>query len=129
MPFAPSAHAPDDVRRWVARKLIPTDRVTVAEVEGRVIAVLATSHDGAVSWIDQLCVLPGYVRRGIGTRLLASAHSDLPLPIRLFTFQPNVRARRFYERLGYEAIEFTDGSANEERCPDVLYEYRSITAT
>jgi hypothetical protein len=34
----------------------------------------------------------------------------------------NAGARRFYERHGFSAIEFTDGSANEERCPDVLFE-------
>lgn len=91
-------------------------------------AVLATSHDGAVSWIDQLYVLPGYVLQGIGTRLLASAHAELPPPIRLYTFQLNALARRFYERRGYEACEFTDGSSNEEKCPNALYEFRPNTA-
>lgn len=100
----------------------------MTEVGGRVVAVMATSHDGAVSWIDQLYVLPGHVGRGIGARLLALAHAELPLPIRLYTFQPNVGARRFYERHGYEAIAFTDGIANEEKCPDVLYEYKPSTA-
>ena len=54
--------------------------------------------------------------------LLAHAMRTLELPIRLYTFQANVGARRFYERHGFVAIEFTDGHANEERCPDVLYE-------
>jgi hypothetical protein len=40
----------------------------------------------------------------------------------LWCFQRNTRARRFYERRGFAPIRFTDGSANEERCPDVLYE-------
>ena len=43
-------------------------------------------------------------------------------PIRLYTFQTNAGARRFYERYGFRAIRFTDGRANEEHCPDVLYE-------
>ncbi|MFO1414530.1 MAG: GNAT family N-acetyltransferase [Burkholderiales bacterium] len=124
LPFAPSAHEPANVRRWVATRLIPSGGVTVAEIEGRVAAVMATSHDGTASWIDQLYVLPAHVGRGIGSCLLASAHADLRPPIRLYTFQANSGARRFYERHGYEAIEFTDGSCNEERCPDVLYEFR-----
>ena len=45
-----------------------------------------------------------------------------PRPIRLYTFQTHSLARRFYERHGYKAIEFTDGQGNEEKCPDVLYE-------
>ncbi len=46
----------------------------------------------------------------------------MSLPIRLYTFQANLGARRFYSRHGFVAIEFGDGRANEERCPDVLYE-------
>ena len=34
------------------------------------------------------------------------------------------RARHFYEARGFEAIAFGDGSHNEERCPDILYEWR-----
>jgi hypothetical protein len=29
----------------------------------------------------------------------------------------------FYERHGFMAIEFTDGSGNEEKEPDVLYRW------
>ena len=41
--------------------------------------------------------------------------------MRLYAFQQNEAARRFYERHGFVAIAFGDGSTNEERCPDVLY--------
>ncbi len=122
LPFAPSAHPPDDVRAWVADRLVPTGDVTVAEHQGEVVGVLATSRLDGVAWIDQLYVRPGWVGRGVGTKMLEHAHRHLPRPIRLYTFQANVGARRFYERHGYQAIEFTDGRANEEHCPDVLYE-------
>ncbi len=46
----------------------------------------------------------------------------MPLPLRLYTFQPHTRARKFYEHHGFVAIEFTDGRSNEEGVPDVLYE-------
>ena len=122
MPFAPAAHSPDEIRQWVAEELIPGGGVRVAELEGRIVAVIATSEREGVSWIDQLCVLPGFEARGLGSRMLAFAQATLPPPIRLYTFQQNAGARRFYERHGYSAIAFGDGSANEERCPDVLYE-------
>ena len=61
------------------------------------------------------------VGKGIGTHLLAHAIRVLNPPIRLHTFQANVGARRFCERNGFVAAEFTDGRDNEERCPDVLY--------
>jgi hypothetical protein len=37
-------------------------------------------------------------------------------------------ARRFYERYGFVPIEWSDGSRNEERCPDILYELIDGTA-
>ena len=43
--------------------------------------------------------------------------------ITFWVFQQNARARRFYERHGCRAIEFTDGAFNEEKTPDVLYEW------
>ena len=67
-------------------------------------------------------MLSGWTGRGIGSRLLGHAHGGLLRSIRLWTFQANAGARRFYERHGYRAIAFTDGRENEERCPDVLYE-------
>ncbi len=129
LPFAPSVHAPAEVRAWVAGQLVPTGRVHVAEVEGQVVAVLATSDGAEAAWIDQLYVRPGFEGRGLGTQLLQHAHATLRRPIRLYTFQANAGARRFYERHGYRAIAFTDGATNEEKCPDVLYEWSGESAT
>ena len=46
-----------------------------------------------------------------------------PNGFRLWVFQGNEGARRFYERQGLRLVELTDGSANEEREPDALYEW------
>ncbi|HEY0955324.1 MAG TPA: GNAT family N-acetyltransferase [Roseateles sp.] len=123
LPYAPPAHADADVRQWVRDVLLPSGGVTLACAGARVVGVLATSRDeGGVGWIDQLYLLPGHVGLGTGSRLLAHALASLPPPWRLYTFQANDGARRFYERHGFQAIAFTDGQGNEERCPDVLYE-------
>ena len=121
LPFAPSAHSEADVRSWVRNRLLPSGSVAVWEEGGNVVGVLATSVEAMCSWIDQLYVLPGWNGKGIGTTLLQHAHKALPRPIHLYTFQENAGARRFYERNGYKAVEFTDGQGKEERCPDVLY--------
>jgi GNAT superfamily N-acetyltransferase len=121
MPYAPSAHPDAEVRKWVAGYLVPSGGVTVAEIQGEVAGAMAAERKD-VSWITQMAVDPALVGRGIGSLLLAHAVRTLALPIRLYTFQANLGARRFYERHGFVAIEFTDGRANEERCPDVLYE-------
>lgn len=128
MPYAPSAHSDADTREWVQHTLLATARVHVATVADRVVAVLATARDedAGCSWIDQLYILPGHTGQKLGAQLLAHAHTELPLPIRLYTFQANAGARRFYERHGYRAIALTDGADNEEKCPDVLYELAAV---
>jgi GNAT superfamily N-acetyltransferase len=125
--YAPLAHTDDEVHLWIRETLIPTGDVTIANVGGAVAGILATSFETSVSWINQLYVSPGYVGQGIGTRLLEHALASLPLPVRLYTFQANSRARIFYERQGFVPVAFSDGSENEERCPDVLYELSTKT--
>ena len=129
MPFAPSAHPDDDVRRWVRGTLVPSGGVTVAVVEGAVAGVLAVSNQAGVAWIDQLCVHPTQVARGIGRLLLMHALATLPRPVQLHTFQANHHARAFYERHGFRPTAFSDGAGNEEQRPDVLYRLAGAAAT
>jgi GNAT superfamily N-acetyltransferase len=122
LPFAPVVHPDHDIRRWINDHLLRTSCVTVAVHRDRVIAMCATSNDGTCEWIDQLYVAPSCIGQGVGTALLGEAIARLANPIRLYTFAQNLRARRFYERHGFAAIVFGDGSGNEEGVPDVLYE-------
>ncbi len=122
MPYAPSVHTEAEVRTWIASRLLPSGGVTVAESDGEVIALVATMVEGDVSWISQMTVAPRLVGKGVGTILLAHAISTLARPVRLYTFQQNHGARRFYERHGFRAIHSTEGEDNEEHCPDILYE-------
>jgi GNAT superfamily N-acetyltransferase len=121
LPFAPSPHPEPEVRQWVRNQLLPTQRVVVWQEDGSIVAVLATAEEPSVRWINHLYVLPGWSGKRIGTKLMQHAHGTLTKPIQLYTFQENAGARRFYERNGYVAIQFTDGQGNEEKCPDVLY--------
>lgn len=125
MPYAPLAHTNDEVRDWVRRVLIPTGGVVVATSEENVVGVMATDREGNVAWITQMAVMPSLVNQTIGSQLLHFALQTMDRPIRLYTFQANHGARRFYERFGFRPIRFTDGQDNEERCPDVLYELGS----
>ncbi len=123
--FAPLAHDDDDVRAWIAGKVLPAGGTWVAETAGRVVALLSVSRtDDGVHWIEHLYVDPPQVGRGTGTALLALALQRCGRPLRLYTFAANTGARRFYERHGFVVIAQGDGSGNEERCPDLLYELR-----
>lgn len=122
LPYAPMAHTVPEIRAWVRDVLLPSGHVTVACEGAQVVGVLATARQDDAAWIEQLYLLPGWTGQGIGARLLAHALATLPRPIRLYTFQANEGARAFYERHGFEALAYSDGAGNEERCPDVLYE-------
>ena len=122
--FAPLKHSDQAVRRWVADRLIPLGGVIVAyDADESVVGMMALSRTEATGWIDHLYLLPTAVRQGLGTRLLEHAKATLGPPIRLYSFQANEGARRFYERHGFQSVAFGDGSENEEGCPDVLYEW------
>jgi GNAT superfamily N-acetyltransferase len=123
--YARLPHTESEVHQWVREELVPSGGVTVACAGESVVGVLAVGHEAGTSWLNQLYLAPSHVGQGIGTRLLGHALQSLPLPIRLYTFQASLRARSFYERHGFKVISFTDGSANQERCPDVLYELSS----
>lgn len=119
---APVAHTDAEVSDWIKDFLIPKIGVEVATLNAIIVGISAISKEGEISWIDQLYLRPGFLGQGIGAVMLQSALAKLSRPIRLYTFQENEQARRFYERFGFVAIEFGDGSGNEEGAPDVLYE-------
>lgn len=111
-------HTDDEVRAWFATVVLPTREMWVAEVEGAVVAVMVLDGDE----LDQLYVDPARTGSGHGGRLLAQAKMRRPDGLRLWTFQTNSGARRFYERHGFVAGAMTDGD-NEEGAPDVQYEW------
>ena len=119
LPYLPEIHTEEDTRRWIPDAVLRKSAVWVAETDGAVVGFVSLTGDH----VDHLYVRPGYYRRGIGGRLLAKAKEMSPARLRLFTFQRNERARAFYEAQGFVVVALTDGDANEEHEPDVLYEW------
>ena len=74
--------------------------------------------------LDHLYVEPDAFGTGVSDALFEHATARRPDGFTFWVFQQNARARRFYERHGCRAIEFTDGAFNEEKTPDVLYEWQ-----
>ena len=120
LPFLPELHTPEEDLWFVREQMLVRDEVWVVEAGGGVIAGFIGFREG---WIDHLYVHPEWQGRGLGPELLSK-----PLQYRqarrLWTFQKNTRARKFYEDRGFKLIELTEGSGNEEKEPDALYEWR-----
>jgi GNAT superfamily N-acetyltransferase len=118
----PAVHTDDEVGRWFEEVVLPSCEVWIVESEGEVIALMVLDGE----WIDQLYVDPVWTGRGIGGTLLEHAKGLRPIGLKLWTFQSNLGARRFYEAHGFVATGSTTGK-NEDQAPDTCYEWRATT--
>jgi GNAT superfamily N-acetyltransferase len=118
--FLPNLHTPEEHRRFITEIVRRDHEVWVAVHDGRVVGFAAVGADT----LGHLYVHPDHHRRGVGSALLEKTKELRPDGFTLWTFPANERACRFYEERGLQAIEFGDGSGNEEKVPDVRYEWR-----
>jgi GNAT superfamily N-acetyltransferase len=116
--FLPVLHTHEEHVAVVGR-IVDESEVFVYDDEG--IQGFAALRDDVLS---HLYIAPEAFGRGIGSALLAEAKRQRPHGFTFWVFQANERARGFYERRGCAPVRFTDGADNEERTPDVLYEWR-----
>ncbi len=115
----PGVHPDDDVRRWVGSWDLSTRDVWLAEAGTDGDPALVGFATLTPTWLESLYVAPSAQRQGIGSALLELAKAQRPDGFALWVFESNVAARAFYARHGLVELERTDGSANEERRPDV----------
>ncbi|MER5306545.1 GNAT family N-acetyltransferase [Streptomyces sp. NPDC002773] len=120
LPDVRRAHTDEEVRSWFRYVVVPGLETWVATVEDSVVAMMVLDEEE----LDQLYIDPPWRGHGIGDRLVELAKQRRAAGLSLWTFQANAPARRFYERHGFTATEHTDGHRNEEREPDVRYEWR-----
>ena len=113
----PLLHDLDDVTQWMSGRLTAAE-VWLAEDPWRALLGLLVL-DGDL--LDQLYVDPALTGRGIGAALMSVAKRERPEGLQLWTFVSNAGAQRFYARHGFVEVTRTDGSANEERAPDIKY--------
>ena len=122
MPSITLAHTDDEVRDWIATIVLPDPGLETWVAEdagGSVVGMMVLSAD----MIEQLYLLPEAQGAGLGDRFIALAKTRRPDGLSLYAFQVNARARHFYEKHGFEAVWFGDGSGNEEHEPDLRYEW------
>lgn len=117
--FLPSLHTPAEDRAFLGGRVLAEQEVWVAERDGRILGFIALDGDlGTLFYVD-----PEEHSRGIGSELFAEVQRARPDGFRFWVFQQNEKARHFYEKRGCTVLELTDGSGNEERTPDALYQW------
>jgi chorismate mutase/GNAT superfamily N-acetyltransferase len=113
----PAMHTNAEDRAWFAARLAPDDRseAWVAEDATGLLGYALFTE----TWLDHLFVRADRTGTGVGGVLLDLVKSLRPRGFCLWVFESNTGARRFYARHGLVELEHTDGSANEEKAPDV----------
>jgi GNAT superfamily N-acetyltransferase len=115
---------PDEAAVPISAAIRGHDEVWVAEEDGRLLGFIGIEHSTNLGApvLERIYVDPDEQNRGVGTALLQKAIELRPEGLYLWVFQKN-RARRLYERSGFELVKLTDGAENMEREPDALYRW------
>jgi len=106
----------EEVRAFFLSSVMPFNRLWVASLGTSIVGFIAVD----ATHINQLAVDVNYQHRGIGSALLRHLLAITEGPWRLFTFQRNESARRFYEKHGFCVVGF-GVSPPPENEPDVEY--------
>lgn len=117
-PWMPKQHSAAEALSFCAT-MIDRGWVTVAVLAGegnRIVGFLAREGEA----VHALYLRPDCTGQGIGAALLDHAKAASPR-LRLWTFQANAGAQRFYIREGFAELCRTDGHGNDEGLPDIQY--------
>jgi chorismate mutase/ribosomal protein S18 acetylase RimI-like enzyme len=111
----PGIHPPHEARAWVAGWDLATYDVWLAESGGSAVGYARFDRE----WLDDLYVDTPAQGAGVGGALLELVKAQRPAGFCLWVFESNELARDFYRHRGLVELERTDGSANEEKAPDI----------
>ena len=111
---------PQKAKTIFAESIQSECNIWVAELDDEIAGYMAINK----SFIDRLYIRPANQRTGIGRLFIEYAKAISPSGLELYTHQQNLRARDFYEKYGFVAVEFGI-SPPPESMPDVKYQWRS----
>jgi ribosomal protein S18 acetylase RimI-like enzyme len=124
MPWLPVLHTAEDEAEHFAGRVEDDGQEVFVFDDGEVAGFAVLQGDE----LDGFYVAPELQRRGVGAALLRHVQTQRPERFGFWVFRDNDRARRFYESHGAYVLYETDGAGNEERTPDVRYEWRPSPA-
>tara|TARA_B110000208_G_scaffold9886_1_gene12573 strand:- start:383 stop:829 length:447 start_codon:yes stop_codon:yes gene_type:complete len=112
IPQVHSALERADYGRW----LLDHTKVTILRHEGQSVGFLALEDN----IVQSLYIKDGFQRLGFGQAAMRYAQEQFN-ELRLWVFQANDGAQQFYQKMGFEALETSDGQDNDYGLPDILY--------
>ena len=101
-----------DYGRWLLKRT----SVTMIHNSSGVVGFLALEKH----IIQALYIKKDFQRFGFGQAAIKFAQKQFK-ELRLWVFQSNIGAQKFYQRLGFQIVEKSDGEDNDYRLPDIFY--------
>ena len=105
-----------DYGRW----LLEHTNVTMIHNSSGVVGFLALEKH----IIQALYIKKDFQGFGFGQAAIKFAQKQFE-ELRLWVFQSNIGAQKFYQRLGFQIVEKSDGEDNDYRLPDIFYCWKS----
>ena len=112
LPTVNSAIERADYGRW----LLEHTQVTILRYNFQFVGFLAL--EGNI--VQSLYIKLAFQRLGFGQAAINYAQEQRN-ELRLWVFQANTDAQKFYQKLGFEALETTNGQDNDYGLPDIFY--------
>ena len=112
IPLVHSVEERADYGRW----LLEHTSVTMICNNSDVVGFLAVEK----RIIQALYIKKEFQGFGFGQAAIKFAQKQFE-ELRLWVFQSNIGAQRFYRRLGFQIVKISDGQDNEYNLPDVFY--------
>ncbi|MDA9237652.1 GNAT family N-acetyltransferase [Planktomarina sp.] len=105
-----------DYGRW----LLEHTSVTMIHNSSGVVGFLALEKH----IIQGLYIKKDFQGFGFGQAAIKFAQKQFE-ELQLWVFQSNIGAQKFYQRLGFQIVEKSDGEDNDYRLPDIFYCWKS----
>ena len=105
------------------RFLLEHTSVTLIQRNGRAVGFLALEKHT----IQALYIRKDFQGLGFGQAAIRFVQTQTQ-ELWLWVLQSNIDAQRFYERLGFQLVEVSDGQDNDYNLPDMFYSWKAASA-
>lgn len=124
MTYLPQIHTHDETRNFI-EDLVKSGNVFVAKENRKITGFMEVENE----WLHHLYIAPSYQSKGYGKLMLDKAKELSPNALKLWVFEDNKNAIKFYEREGFKLQKKRSQkeTTNEENLPDRLYSWKEKT--